>query len=138
MGRETGIQKVVFGADGWPRLAQGGLFAAREVEAPKLKPHPFKPEPVRHKFNSNKLPLVFQWLRTPEPKRIFSLTARKGWLRLIGRESIGSWFEQALVASDKLHLSIAQKPNLSSSRRLFNKWPGLLPIIIAINFTISV
>ena len=35
-------------------------------------------------------------LRTPEPERIFEL--KDGKLRLYGRESIGSWFEQALVA----------------------------------------
>jgi xylan 1,4-beta-xylosidase len=44
------------------------------------------------------LPIDFQWLRTPYPEKIFSLTARPGHLRLYGRESIGSLFTQALVA----------------------------------------
>ena len=126
MGRETGIQKVVFSADGWPRLAQGGLFASRDVEAPQLKPHPFKPEPARHKFNSNKLPLVFQWLRTPEPKRIFSLTARKGWLRLIGRESIGSWFEQALVARRQTSFVYRGETKLEFKPQTFQQMAGLV------------
>ena len=42
------------------------------------------------------LPKDFQWLRTPEPERIFALA--DGKLRLFGRESMGSYFEQALVA----------------------------------------
>ena len=42
------------------------------------------------------MPPEFQWLRTPEPERIFTLTGHS--LRLTGRESWGSWFEQALVA----------------------------------------
>jgi xylan 1,4-beta-xylosidase len=44
------------------------------------------------------LPSAFQWLRTPKPERIFSLIERPGHLRLFGRETIGSHFEQALVA----------------------------------------
>jgi xylan 1,4-beta-xylosidase len=42
------------------------------------------------------LPEEFQWLRTPFPERIFRV--EKGALVLTGRESPGSWFEQALVA----------------------------------------
>jgi xylan 1,4-beta-xylosidase len=42
------------------------------------------------------LPPEFQWLRTPYPERIFQMTGTA--LRLTGRESLGSWFEQALVA----------------------------------------
>ena len=44
------------------------------------------------------LPIDFQWLRTPWPEEIFSLTARPGYLRLYGRETIGSLFRQSLVA----------------------------------------
>src|SRR5690606_39008743 len=45
----------------------------------------------------------FQWLRTPETERIFTLAGDK--LRLFGRESIGSWFEQAMVARRQVHFS---------------------------------
>jgi len=44
------------------------------------------------------LPIDFQWLRSPCPQELFSLTARPGYLRLYGRETIGSLFRQALVA----------------------------------------
>ncbi len=44
------------------------------------------------------MPIDFQWLRTPWPEEIFSLTARPGFLRLYGRETIGSVFRQSLVA----------------------------------------
>lgn len=40
----------------------------------------------------------FQWLRSPWPEELFSLTARPGFLRLYGGETIGSLFRQALVA----------------------------------------
>src|SRR5262249_20200383 len=52
----------------------------------------------RYEFNEPQLPLDFQWLRTPWPEEIFSLTARPSFLRLFGRETIGSLFRQALVA----------------------------------------
>ncbi len=43
-----------------------------------------------------RLPDEFQWLRTPRPERLFRLGPEGLWLT--GRESIGSWFEQCLVA----------------------------------------
>jgi xylan 1,4-beta-xylosidase len=98
LGRETAIQRVVWGTDGWPRLVGGTPAPALEVEAPDLPPHPFPPEPERISFSPGPLPAPFQWLRTPYPERLFSLDARPGYLRLYGRESIGSWFEQSLVA----------------------------------------
>jgi xylan 1,4-beta-xylosidase len=52
----------------------------------------------RYDFDESQLPIDFQWLRTPWPEEIFSLTARPGFLRLFGRETIGSLFRQSLVA----------------------------------------
>jgi len=98
LGRETAIHRLVWGADGWPRLATGGPVPALEVEAPSLPPHPFQPAPKRTDFTAPALPIEFQWLRSPFPEELFSLTERPGFLRLHGRESIGSSFRQALVA----------------------------------------
>ena len=53
---------------------------------------------MRDDFDDGRLPAAFQWLRTPYPEELFSLTARPGHLRLYGRETIGSLFRQALVA----------------------------------------
>ncbi len=44
LGRETSIQKIVWDADGWPRLAQGGILPAVEVPAPVVAPHAFAAE----------------------------------------------------------------------------------------------
>lgn len=56
-----------------------------------------------YNFDSTEgLPKDFQWLRTPEPERIFAI---KDGLELTGREAIGSWFEQALVARRQEHFS---------------------------------
>lgn len=98
LGRETAIQRMAWGADGWLRAEAQDATPAVETPAPALAPHPFPRTPARADFDAPDLPIDFQWLRTPFPERIFSLSARRGHLRLIGRETIGSHFEQALVA----------------------------------------
>ncbi len=98
LGRETAIQQMVWGSDGWLRTTDGQGIAQFEVTVPRLKEHVFPPAPVRENFDDAKLPIDFQWLRSPWPDELFSLTARPGHLRLIGRETIGSLFRQALVA----------------------------------------
>ncbi|HVT72245.1 MAG TPA: glycoside hydrolase family 43 protein [Lacunisphaera sp.] len=98
LGRETAMQPMVWGADGWLRTTDGQGIAQAEVALPRLPPHPFPPAPAREDFNGPALPIDFQWLRSPWPDELFSLTARPGHLRLFGRETIGSLFRQALVA----------------------------------------
>lgn len=93
MGRETGIEEVVW-RDGWLYLKSGGMVARQEVPAPLDVPPPPRKD-VRRRLGGA-LPPEFQWLRTPFPDRIFRNEADA--LVLIGRESIGSWFEQSLVA----------------------------------------
>ena len=98
LGRETAIQKMVWGPDDWLRTLDGRGLPTLETPAPGLPAHPFPPPPVRDDFNTPQLPVDFQWLRTPWPEEILSLTARPGFLRLHGHETIGSLFTQALVA----------------------------------------
>ena len=99
LGRETAIQKMKWGDDGWLRTTDGAGLAQTEVDAPAgLPAHVFPPAPARENFDGAKLPIDFQWLRSPRPDELFSLTARPGHLRLFGRETIGSLFKQALVA----------------------------------------
>ena len=98
LGRETAIERMAWGGDGWLRTADSRGLPSVEVPAPDLPAHPFPAEPLRNDFDDGRLPAEFQWLRTPYPDEIFSLTARPGHLRLYGRETIGSLFRQALVA----------------------------------------
>jgi xylan 1,4-beta-xylosidase len=98
LGRETAIQPVVWSEDGWLRTLDGLGTPELRAAAPGLPEHRFADEPVREEFDAPELPMAFQWLRTPWPEELFSLTARPGHLRLYGRESIGSTFRQSLVA----------------------------------------
>ncbi|MGD0015577.1 MAG: glycoside hydrolase family 43 protein [Bryobacteraceae bacterium] len=98
LGREAAIQRMAWAADGWLRTADGQGLPYSEVAAPDLPEHPFPAGPVREDFDAAQLPAAFQWLRSPWPDALFSLTERPGHLRLYGRESVGSLFQQALVA----------------------------------------
>jgi xylan 1,4-beta-xylosidase len=98
LGRETAIQKMAWGEDGWLRTLDGQGAPTVETPPPGLPTYVFAPAPIRHDFDEPVLPIDFQWLRTPWPDEIFSLTARPGHLRLFGRETIGSAFKQSLVA----------------------------------------
>jgi xylan 1,4-beta-xylosidase len=101
LGRETAIQKCVWKADGWLWLEDGGSAPRVEVASPDPRTRPRPVGGSRHRFRSGPLPAEFQWLRTPYPGRLFAFTGDA--LRLFGRESIGSWFEQSLVARRQEH-----------------------------------
>jgi xylan 1,4-beta-xylosidase len=98
LGRETAIQPMVWGDDGWLRTLDGLGSAQSEAVAPDLPESPVAPLPDRVEFDGPDLPIDFQWLRCPFPEELFSLTDRPGHLRLYGRETIGSLFRQSLVA----------------------------------------
>ncbi|MCX7288949.1 MAG: glycoside hydrolase family 43 protein [Rhodobacterales bacterium] len=91
-GRETGLAEVVW-RDGWLWLKDGGMLSPSTIDMPAA----CKPATrIERDFTGPTLPPEFQWLRTPQPERLFTLTGQS--LRLTGRESLGSWFEQSLVA----------------------------------------
>jgi xylan 1,4-beta-xylosidase len=71
LGRETAIQKCVWGEDGWLRLAHGGIVPALQVEAPEGVVQIEKAKRVETDFDGGALPKDFQWLRTPKPERLF-------------------------------------------------------------------
>ncbi len=126
LGRETAIQKCMWGEDGWLRLAHGGQVPAVDVPAPFDAPP--EPQPLRRSYSflpDAGLPIDFQWLRTPHPERILSLAARPGWLRLYARESIGTWFEQALVARRQEHFVYRAETELDFHPRAFQQTAGL-------------
>lgn len=125
LGRETAIQKCVWGEDGWLRLEKGGPAPEVEVPSPVAVSRKPRPETIRHDFDGAELPLDFQWLRTPYPERLFSLSEKPGALRLFGRESIGSWYEQALVARRQEDFSFRAETELAFAPENFQQAAGL-------------
>lgn len=127
MGRETAIQKMVWGEDGWLRLASGGLVPEVAVDPPRgADPWPMPPEPERCDFDDAALPAAFQWPRTPFPERLWSLTARPGHLRVYGRESVGSWYEQALVARRQESVRLRAETAVDFQPASFQQMAGLI------------
>jgi xylan 1,4-beta-xylosidase len=110
MGRETGIAKVEWREDDWLYLTGGGMAPAL-TEVPPVVAEPRPVVATETNFDGADLPEDFQWLRTPYPDRIFQLTGSA--LRLIGRESIGSWFEQSLVARRQEHAVYRAKTTIT-------------------------
>lgn len=96
LGRETGIARFEWRSDDWQYLAGSGLVPPLTLAGPERRP-----DVAVSLLFTDTLPPEFQWLRTPETARTFQMTA--DGLRLTGRESIGSWFEQALVARRQEH-----------------------------------
>ncbi|MFT5521425.1 MAG: xylan 1,4-beta-xylosidase [Enterobacterales bacterium] len=97
-GRETAIEKVEWRDDNWLYLACGGNVARKEVEAPLLSEHSFLETKQRITFITSTLDINFQSLRVPMSDDWVSLEQRTGYLRLYGRESLSSCFEQSMIA----------------------------------------
>ncbi|MXU65990.1 glycoside hydrolase family 43 protein [Oceanomicrobium pacificus] len=122
LGRETGIVACEWGADGWLRLSDGRDQPALREAAPDPQASRAAPEAATYRFDGG-LPLDFQWLRTPAPDRIFA-TGSDG-LTLFGRESIGSWFEQALVARRQTDFTFTAETELSFAPESYQQAAGL-------------
>jgi len=102
LGRETAIQPMTWGTDGWLRTTDGtGLPIVDAIAPSHASPSAAvdsQVAPTREEFDEQTLPIAFQWLRSPYPDELFTLRERRGHLRLFGRETIGSLFRQSLVA----------------------------------------
>jgi len=142
LGRETAIQKMIWGSDDWLRTLDGKGIPTVETPAPararggdgsspagcqavssedKLSP----PQACLHDFDGLQLPIDFQWLRTPWPEELFSLTARPGFIRLYGRETIGSFFRQSLVARRQQSHCFSASTVVEFEPRHFQQMAGL-------------
>jgi xylan 1,4-beta-xylosidase len=121
LGRETGIQEAFWGDDDWLHVKNGPV-PSLEVEVPGTRDDAAYWAEQRYDFDGE-LPRDFQWLRTPDTGRIFHVEGGK--LVLTGRESIGSWFEQALVARRQTHFSLDAEVTLDFSPADERQFAGL-------------
>ncbi len=127
LGRETAIQQCVWSDDGWLRLAAGGTDPQVQVPAPAgVKPHPWPAEPLRDDFDTLALDQHFSTLRVPVNESWLSLSQRPGWLRLLGRESLQSLFEQSLVARRAQAFNITAETCLEFEPECFTQMAGLI------------
>ena len=120
LGRETGIQEAEW-RDDW-LWVKNGPVPSIEVDVPGTRDDGKYWHERRYGFSGG-LDRDFQWLRTPDTDRIFKL--ENGKLRLFGRESIGSWFEQALVARRVTHFSFDAEVTLDFAPTDERQFAGL-------------
>jgi xylan 1,4-beta-xylosidase len=127
LGRETAIQRMVWRDDDWPALAGGGRIPHREVKPPLTKIAPVTPmaDAVRDDFDSPALSPHWNSLRVPIDDSWLSLNARPGHLRLWGRESMMSTFEQSLIARRQQHLVCSASTRLHFQPQDFQQMAGL-------------
>ncbi|RIV86106.1 glycoside hydrolase family 43 protein [Aurantiacibacter xanthus] len=126
LGRESALQPMVWGEDGWLRTVAGDAMPDPAPPLPDLTPAPWPVASEEVIFDSPQLPGEFQWLRSPEPEKLFSLTARPGYLRLFGRGTIMSHFEQALVARRQEHHAYEAETEIVFDPQNFQQTAGLV------------
>lgn len=129
LGRETAIEAVEWRANGWMYLKEGVVTPRLEVpiadkgESSKERRSLTK---ERATFGKNCIPLSFQSLRIPIDASWVSLTARDGYLRLFGRESLSSFHYQSLLARRVQHFNIAVSTCIEFSPTTFQQMAGLV------------
>lgn len=97
LGRETGIQKMMWTADGWLRMSDGSNIAKLEVEEPKLKEVKMRKIPDFDDFDSDELGIQYYSPRIM-PQSFVNLKARSGYLRMRGQESRTSLNRVSILA----------------------------------------
>ncbi len=125
LGRETALQNIEW-KDGWPRLASGGNVPLDTFTAPELPLHPWPEAPARDDFDLAELSIDWQAPRVAIDDQMASLSARKGYLRLYGRESIVSLFEQSLLAKRQKSFHVEASTCVEFNPETFQQLAGLV------------
>lgn len=97
LGRETAVQRVVW-TDGWPRLAQDGWHPATEVEAPDVGTAGRLDALVGRAGRDLGTEWPWSTLREPAGDWVEPVPGEAGTLRLRGRQSAESLWQQSLLA----------------------------------------
>lgn len=127
LGRETCLQRVEWTGDGWLRLAGGGHHAKIEVEAPGApSPSPAPATKETDDFCTGTLDPSWISLRGPADSSWCVLQPEQRGLRLIGRESLHSLFDQSMLVRRIQSLSWRAETKLQFHPRNYNQSAGLV------------
>ncbi|MBN2528968.1 MAG: glycoside hydrolase family 43 protein [Deltaproteobacteria bacterium] len=130
LGRETAIQKLEWPKGEWPRLAHGTNTPVVRVEDAGLPEVSFEQDSKKPYFNddfdSDVLHLEYNSLRVPIEDSWATLKAKKGYLRLYGRESLISVHHQSLVAKRIVHLDTTASCAIDFIPDSFQQMAGLI------------
>ena len=98
----------------------------RDTVEVNLPAHPWPKENLRDDFDGPKINIHFQTLRESVDESWCSLTRRKGWLSLHGRDSLASCFDQSLVARRLQHFNATAETCVSFQPKNFKQAAGLI------------
>lgn len=120
LGRETCIQRLDWETGGWPRLASGTASPSISVECPLAD----QPWPTRDSGGFD--PFDFQTLREPADSSWCELTEDRSFLRLRGRDSLASCFDQSLMARRLGHFHASARTRMFFRPDNFKQAAGLI------------
>ncbi|MBT1165396.1 glycoside hydrolase family 43 protein [Bifidobacterium simiarum] len=165
LGRETGIQKIYWTEDGWPRLENNTISPDLDVPAPKIAqgvvqrldhseridfapasslplggkvsatptdegtiaPKGVFPASQADSVTDPAIPPSLKTLRCAlKPEEDYSLTARPGWLRLYGGQSLRSQHKQSLFARRWEHFDFDAETVIDFDPKNFQQMAGLI------------
>jgi xylan 1,4-beta-xylosidase len=124
LGRETALLPFDWPEDRWPQLATGNLPAVEFTLPVEGDAGGYLPA-FADDFAGPALDPQWNTLREPADAAWLSLTERPGWLRLRGRHSLNSTFDQSLVGFRLLHLHCRISAKLEFDSRSFQQTAGL-------------
>ncbi len=125
LGRETGIQPLIWSEDDWPRLAHGGRFPRQQHQAPALPPCPWPDEQKAFDFLDGQIPDCLQSPRLPIDASWVEVEPDPGYLRMQGGGSPLNRFTQHLLARRITHWVTAAEVELDALPRHFQHEAGL-------------
>ena len=158
LGRETALQKVVLTDDGWFRLKSGGRYGQRQTEEPEgIAPDAAASEiMIKNAAATEIIPegmSVFRddfdaekewnnWQNGYVSPRIplgeyAGLTAKKGYLRLTGQESLNSLHRVTLAARRQQELHVLVQTKMDFQPSCEQQLAGLAYMYDAMNFYIA-
>jgi xylan 1,4-beta-xylosidase len=126
LGRETALQKIEW-LDGWPRLVNGTMYPDLQVEKPSIAATVAQQLDFSTTcdFHDTTLPHYFKTLRKPIDEN-FSLTARPGYLRLFGEQSLSSLHRQTLLARRFQAFHFRAETQIEFNPKSFQQMAGLV------------
>lgn len=130
LGRETALQQVFWDEEGWLRLMAGGNAPQVRVPLPewitgsgvgfgagKVFEDDFSDASLRKEWNTLRIPADDSWC---------SLSARKGYLRILAGESPQSLFRHHIVAVRQTDKSFRAETNVDFQPDMYLQMAGLL------------
>lgn len=135
LGRETAIQKVYWNDEGWLRLSTNDKKVQRYVKGPNIPEHLF-PTPIeKDDFDNEILHVRYSSPRMPLGENA-DLTARKGYLRLFGQESMNSHHHVSLLATRQTSIHAKAELSIDFNPKYEEQLAGITYMYDTMNFYI--